>query len=265
MEQSGNARGKIILTGEYAVLFGHPGIAVPSGPGIGVTLADDRYDEDFKLSWDADWRWCEYAEKIVKLCEAHTGKDITGNMTVKCSLPLGKGMGSSTALLIAICRCILGEDYKDFALSCEDTMNPGHSGLDFTVIWHEKPVYFRKGQEPEFISLDESFLQNVEFMDTGTPDQQTPEMVTWVKSREAELQEPLRKIAECTERLKEGKEPLSVIIRDHHRAQVALGVVPPDVQKKIAELEAQGKAAKVIGAGGRTGGGGMVLVVPGNV
>jgi mevalonate kinase len=141
-------------------------------------------------------------------------------------------------------------------------MNPGHSGLDFTVIWHERPVYFRKGQEPEFLHLSEEFLKNVEFIDTGTPDQTTPQMVEWVKSREAELQPPLQEIARCTERLREGTEPLSAIIRDHHRAQVALGVVPPEVQKKIAELEAQGKAAKVIGAGGRTGGGGMVLVVP---
>ena len=35
------APGKIILTGEYAVVFGYPGIAVPSPLSMTVTLEED--------------------------------------------------------------------------------------------------------------------------------------------------------------------------------------------------------------------------------
>ena len=49
------------------------------------------------------------------------------------------------------------------------------------------------------------------------------------------------------------------IIRNHHSAQCALGVVPAPVQALITHIEELGGAAKVIGAGGRNGGAGMVL------
>jgi len=50
-------------------------------------------------------------------------------------------------------------------------------------------------------------------------------------------------------------------MREHHRAQVALGVVPESVQKLVEKIESSGGSAKIIGAGGRTGGGGMLLVL----
>ncbi len=56
-------------------------------------------------------------------------------------------------------------------------------------------------------------------------------------------------------------EPLRDVMREHSRAQVTLGVVPPEVQELIAAIEDVGGSAKVIGAGSRTGGAGMVLAV----
>jgi mevalonate kinase len=56
-------------------------------------------------------------------------------------------------------------------------------------------------------------------------------------------------------------EDLQTVMRDHHRAQVALGVVPPDVADMVDGIESTGGAAKVIGAGSRTGGAGMVLAL----
>ncbi|MBI2523739.1 hypothetical protein HYW11_00780, partial [Candidatus Peregrinibacteria bacterium] len=70
----------------------------------------------------------------------------------------------------------------------------------------------------------------------------------------------LQTIGHCTERLIAGESPL-IVFSDHHRAQVALGVVPELVQKLIADIEQTGGAAKVIGAGGRISGGGMVFAL----
>ena len=92
----------------------------------------------------------------------------------------------------------------------------------------------------------------------GVPKETTAELVAWVKTREGEISDALKTIVGCTDRLQAG-EDLPAILRDHHRAQVTIGVVPQEVQDFIAQIESDGGSAKVLGAGGRMGGGGMVL------
>ncbi len=257
------APGKIILSGEYAVLFGHPGLAVPSTMGIHAIFAEDQSRGGVMLQWpELPDSWKTFAATIIAECAAIKGDALCGTLSIENQLPLGKGMGSSTALVSAITRALLGDDCEVQAKAIEDRMNPGHSGLDFAVIWHNQPVRFIRGQHPEFVTLPSDLLQGPELIDTGTPEQTTSQLVEWVKSREAELREPLQVIADCTDRLLSGESPLTVF-PDHHRAQVVLGVVPSAVQDLIAEIERGGGAAKVIGAGGRTGGGGMALAFPG--
>jgi mevalonate kinase len=169
-------------------------------------------------------------------------------------------MGSSTAVVIAICRCLLGDDRRDDALAIEDIVNPGHSGLDFSVIWMNTPVSFKKGTTPQPVTLDLAFLKRSSLIDTGKPHETTAELVAWMRSRETEVKPHLEMIGRCTERLLAGEDPMGVI-RDHHRAQVGLGVVTPEAQRIIADMEKSGGAAKVLGAGARTGGGGMILAL----
>jgi mevalonate kinase len=241
----------MILSGEYAVVFGNKGLAVPAAEHVTVIFKEDEAALLPKHP---------YIQKIIRLCEEQSGKEFRGDLTVESDLPIGKGMGSSTALVIAMARCLLGEDCRTAALEIEDAVNPGHSGLDFAVIWENQPVVFKKGEPPKPITLPKDLLKNTELIDTGKPEETTPELIAWIKSRQDELAEPLRIIGECTERIL-GGEDLKTVMRDHHKAQVALGVVPKDVQELIAKIEQEGGSAKVIGAGGRTGGGGMVLAI----
>ena len=53
-------------------------------------------------------------------------------------------MGSSTAIVVALARCFLGENCKEEALAIEDIINKGHSGLDFAVIWEERPIRYSR-------------------------------------------------------------------------------------------------------------------------
>ena len=239
--------GKIILSGEYAVVFGKQGIAVPSKERMTVTLGE---------AWNVSSAWTDYASNILKLLKTNME-----TLSIETDLPLGKGMGSSTTLVIAICRAILGPNCREKALEIENAVNSGHSGLDFAVIWNEAPTLFEKGKEPETIKLPKNLLDRARLIDTGAPNERTPELIAWVKSRQAELQPYIDAIGACTVRLLQG-ESLKTVMRDHHRAQVALGVVPAEAQKIIEDIERGGGAAKVIGAGGRTGGGGMVLALP---
>ncbi|TSC57988.1 MAG: mevalonate kinase [Candidatus Peregrinibacteria bacterium Greene0416_19] len=251
-----SACGKIILSGEYAVVFGYPGIAIPSQHQL--TAMWEPGTGPLTIEWDelsANPEWESYLRQIVLLCGNPTGR-----LTIDNSIPLQRGMGSSTALVVAVTRAILGDDARERALAIEDEVNPGHSGLDFAVICENQPLAFRKGLPPQPAAIDLSFLNHATLIDTGKPDQTTPELVTWVKERERDLKDAFVLIGQCTEALLVGEHPMTVF-PDHHRAQLALGVVPDHVHELILEIEHAGGAAKVIGAGGKTGGGGMVIAI----
>ncbi|MBI2636254.1 hypothetical protein HYW84_02930 [Candidatus Peregrinibacteria bacterium] len=258
MKSTSTARGKIILSGEYAVVFGYPGIAAPAEQSVTATY-ENSGASPMKIILEGNAGMEEYARRIVGLCVAK-GYSKTGTMVIQNEIPLGKGMGSSTALVIALSKCLLGEEKREDALQIEDAVNPGHSGLDFAVIWSGLPMIIQRGKTPTEARVDLSFIKQSEFIDTGTPNEITAELVAWMRARVEipEVSAALKTIGNCTERLLNGESPIAVF-RDHHRAQVALGVVPKSVQELIAGIEQKGGAAKVLGAGARSGGGGMVL------
>ncbi|MDO8649109.1 MAG: hypothetical protein Q7R81_05000 [Candidatus Peregrinibacteria bacterium] len=261
MRNVASASGKIVLAGEYAMVFGSPGLALPSKQGVRVTCNEDggRTLTIQREGAEQDTQKEQFALTIVRLCEEKR-KPVCGTLTVESDLPLGKGMGSSTALVIAIARCLLGEKCLDDALAIEDHVNPGHSGMDFTVIWNAQPIRYERGKPAQPIQIPRTILDRALLIDTGAPGETTAELVKWVRSREAELKKPLTTIGSCADRILAKENPLAVF-RDHHRAQIALGVVPENVQEFVAAVEAQGGAAKITGAGGRSGGGGIVIAV----
>ncbi|MBI2117706.1 hypothetical protein HYT95_02300 [Candidatus Peregrinibacteria bacterium] len=295
------AKGKLILSGEYAVVFGYPGIAIPAPFTTTVTFREGNSSTPSpcpsprgggnKSNLTITHHGIEnedYLHRILEEITKFTGP-LSGHLTIENTIPIGRGMGSSTALVIALCRCLwkcgtffpppkgegTGEGYiKNIALSIENAINPGHSGLDFAVIWENAPILFQKGKELYKLPTTHYKLDNAVLIDTGQPRETTPEMVRWVKEcignphpnplpSKGEGITALQTIGHCTERLMQGESPLTVF-PDHHRAQVALGVVPPAVQNLIAEIEESGGAAKIIGAGGRSGGGGIVLALAKN-
>ena len=253
------APGKIILTGEYAVLFGYPGIAVPTPYSVTAHFEKNASIGDVVLNWNADEEWMKYVEDIINLCVS-IGSVSPGTITIENTIPLNKGMGSSTAFIIAITKCLFGEDCEEQAVMVEDTLNPGHSGIDFAAIWNGEPITFVKDEVPEFVDLPSDILSGALLIDTGKPDQQTPELVKWVRSRKQELEEPLKIIGQCCKKLQQSGD-FSAIIREHNAAQQSLGIVSDKAKDLITKIEQEGGAAKVVGAGGRTGGSGMVLAV----
>ncbi|MCA9371036.1 MAG: hypothetical protein KC680_03700 [Candidatus Peregrinibacteria bacterium] len=256
-DRTAHVCGKIILSGEYAVLFGYTGIAIPSSQELIARFTENTSTDEITLEWDAHPLWITYAQKIIKHCrEARSVAG--GTLAIENHLPLGKGMGSSTALNIAITGVLLDHHYKEPALHIEDRLNPGHSGLDFAVIWNKQPMKFTKGSEPEPIHLPENLLKDACLIDTGTPHEQTPELIAWITERKEELQDALKTIGSCADRLLSG-EDLATVIRDHHQAQCSLGIVTEEAKELIKKIEQEGGAAKVIGAGARTGGCGMIL------
>lgn len=265
MGTSVRVTGKIILSGEYAVVFGHRGIAIPSKESMETSWVRDEKAAGVSVVWesgDPGAEWMAYAKSILDGIESVEGA-LKGTLVIRSGLPLGKGMGSSTALIVGIARAVLGDDSAKIALSIENALSPDNSGIDFAVIWEGKPILYQKDEEPQVIDLDPELWNSMTLIDTGMPNERTLDLVAWVKERyatDAGVKAAIETIGRCTDRILNG-EDLKTVIRDHHRAQIALGVVPESAQKVIADIEAKGGAAKVIGAGGRTGGGGMVLAL----
>lgn len=261
MAKRASATGKIILCGEYAMACtGAPGIAFPSKESISVEF-DERRGFGLVVIWDERTlqpEWAMYAGQIAELLGQKMGRRLEGKLRITSDLALGKGMGSSTALVIALSKAIVGPNAKDIALHIEDSMNPGHSGMDFAVIWEGKPIFYKKGTTPIPITLSKDITKNMRLIDSGMPSETTPSLVAWVRSRKEELQQPLAIIAATAEKVVQGAN-FKELIRAHHLAQIALGVVTKNAQEIIQTIEKSGGAAKVIGAGGRTSGSGMII------
>ena len=260
----GRACGKIILSGNTANRFGKRALAVPVDMYITAEWDDTDYSrEGLHIIWPGqkqDGVWLTTARKITNLIKAQTGS-LSGKLTIRNTLPLGKGMGSSTAIVLALARCFLGENCKDEALSIEDSINQGHSGLDFAVIWEERPIVIQ-GNKYEFTELPKGLQRGV-LVDTGLPAAATSIIVRRLKQRvrrEKVLMDSVETIGNCTERLLSGEDPLTVF-PDHHKGLVNLGVVPPRVRSLIEKIQQSGGAAKAARFGGTTGGIGMVFAV----
>ena len=204
--------------------------------------------------------WLTTVRKIAKLIEARIGP-VSGKLTIRNTLPLGKGMGSSTAIVVALARCFLGENCKEMALAIEDVINQGHSGLDFAVIWEERPIVIQ-GNKYEFTELPKGLQRGI-LVDTGLPTAPTSIIVRALKQRlqtDKVLMDSVNAIGNCTERLLAGEDPLSVF-PDHNKELVNLGVVPPRVRSLLDKIQRAGGAGKPGRFGGATGGAGMVFAV----
>ena len=266
MKLIGSAPGKIILTGEYAVVFGYPGIAIPSPLKMTVEFEEDRNCDGIEVKWEGikgDEGWNEYLKDILNQIQRFKGKIIQGRLKITNKIPLGKGMGSSTSLVIAVSKCLLGEDCEDEALAIENKLSPNNSGIDFNVIWEDSPILYKKEEGFESIELPEDIFRDAILIDTGAPNETTSELVAIVttsRSMDPRVHAALEMIGDCTQRLANG-EDLESVIKDNYPHQLTLGIVPQSVQDLITQIEESGGSAKVLGAGGRTGGGGMVLAI----
>jgi mevalonate kinase len=260
----GRACGKIILSGNTANRFGRRALAVPVDMYITATWdKSDNTQEGLRVVWPGqkeDDLSLATARKITKLIEAQIGP-LSGKLSIRNTLPLGKGMGSSTAIVVALARCFLGENCKEEALAIEDIINKGHSGLDFAAIWEERPILIKKDSY-EFTELPKG-LQHGFLVDTGLPAEPTSMIVRRLKERlpgEKALMDYVETIGNCTERLLSGEDPLTVF-PDHYTGLVKLGVIPPRVRLLIEKIQRSGGAAKAARFGAESGGAGMVFAV----
>lgn len=152
--------GKWILAGEHAVLRGVPAVVFPlrsrvldlsyvaseAATQINLSLHGEHGEELRLLLWGVIERACEM-KNISR-------SSLTGELSIKSSIPVGAGMGASAALCVAVTKWMnyLGyvskEEMFEFARSLENLFHGESSGVDIAVSLSGQGLHYERGQTP---------------------------------------------------------------------------------------------------------------------
>ncbi|MGE3919881.1 MAG: mevalonate kinase [Gammaproteobacteria bacterium] len=146
--------GKWILTGEHAVLRGHPALIFPikakqltlefwsSNEEVRAEFHGDFADEIQFLFWSA-------LERATEILDLHRS-DLLGKFSVNNNIPVGAGMGASGALCVAIGRWFSAqgrlpqENLLEFSRQLENLFHHESSGGDIAVGIAGEGIYFSR-------------------------------------------------------------------------------------------------------------------------
>jgi mevalonate kinase len=202
---------------------------------------------------------------------------------IDSDIPPGSGCGSSAALSVAIVGAILralGAPHDDAtiarrALAVERQQHGRPSGIDVEAVLRGGVLWCRRGADGtaarDELALAPGRLAPFRLYHSGAPAETTGEMVSRVRGLERRdplaVRDALAAIDGATHELlralKDGADDAIVpLVRRCESGLESLEVVPARVAAEFRAIERAGGAAKISGAGGRTGAGaGLVLVV----
>jgi mevalonate kinase len=204
------------------------------------------------------------------------------SVRVVSAIPPGSGFGSSAALAVAVaaaCRRACGgstasDELAGIALRVERQQHGRPSGVDVQAVLRGGALWCRRresGLEIEQVCGAGLRLSAFRLFDSGAPGESTGEMVAGVRqlveddpARAAEAFAAMESAAlDGRAAIIQGDDAgLVPIVKRAEAALEAIGVVHERVSAGMRAIEADGGAAKISGAGGRTGhGAGLVLVV----
>lgn len=220
------------------------------------------------------------------LLYAGAAPDFAATLEIASELPLGSGFGSSAACATAVLLAAAGalgielsrDELLHLALEVERRQHGAPSGVDNAtvlhggILWVERDAAGQLRRQPLAIRSND-FLPGLRFFQSGEPAEATGAVVAAVRAlRErdpAAFGKSLDDMAAATESLRvelEREQPdesrLRELFRRFEAHLEAWGVVPAPIRELIREIERQGGAAKISGAGSLAGpGAGSLLVL----
>jgi mevalonate kinase len=168
MIRRASACGKIILLGEHAVVYGFPAVAVPvrslrTRAELDEGRAPLRIEAPL-IRLDAPMADLPAGHPLVE-CIRRTAEALGraapgGRLTITSDIPVASGLGSGAAVSTAIVRVLAAAAGRDLppaevsriVFAIEQIYHGTPSGVDNTVIAYERPIHFRRGQEPEILT-----------------------------------------------------------------------------------------------------------------
>ena len=247
----GQGHGKLILCGEHAVVYGHPAVAFAVDLATSVTL-EARPGPTAIDGAAADARLTE-ALRLVLPAEGFC-------VRVASSVPVGRGMGSSAALAVALVRARAALDGTTLdddatyaaAMPCERVFHGNPSGLDVAVSVRGGCLRFTRGVPPTLEPLAPGPWQVV-VLDTGVAGD-TAALVAGVASRRPAIDPHIEAIGALVDRCcgaLGSPARLGPLLTENHRLLQAIGVSTPALDELVhLALDAGALGAKLAGAGG---------------
>ncbi len=278
------APGKLILFGEHATVYGHPGIAAPIDIGMRIRVSHDP--EGPRLIRPRFKQYFGEAEpksgiELFTLA-VKTGLSIYNlekepiALEVESDLPVGMGLGSSAAFSAGICKALrrcAGQEAQgestlfDEVQQLESIFHGNPSGMDAATVLADSLLWFRKGPPREILPIrvptpPSGLICIVE------PGGSTLAQVDAVRRRLAVDERRVRGLLEEIGRIVEEASSLLVsgnlvetgqLMNRNHELLVQLGVSTPKLDQAADLLRQQDGVlgAKLTGSGG----GGAVIAL----
>jgi mevalonate kinase len=272
MTHRATACGKIILLGEHAVVYGFPAIALP----VSSLRAAAEFSEDpapFRIDAPDIGLHAALedlpAENPLAFCIRHTLETLRirlpqGRLTVTSEIPVASGLGSGAAVSTAVVRVLASAagmspspaEVSRIVFEVERIHHGTPSGVDNTVIAHEQPVYFVRGEKPEvltagapmhFLVADSGVRSGTRQAVDGVRERRQAE-----PARYAEWFAQIGGLADKGRTFLEsgGREMLGETMNACHGLLQTIGVSTPGLDRLAAAARAAGAAgAKLSGAG----------------
>ncbi len=285
---SANACGKIVLFGEHAVVYGRPALAAPVKV-VQATATVDRGQMGQGLWFEAaglgkrsklmDAPADDPLAAAVRLTMSHLNLTAMPDwlVTISSTIPIASGLGSGAAVSTALIRALAEAAGRDVTLAevsalvfeVEKLYHGTPSGIDNTVVAFERTVYFIKGQEPQFLTIERSPTFIV--ADTGVASLtkivvdevrrgwlREPDRYKWLFDRIAQV------VTAARAALVQGDEGgLGSLMNENHELLHQLGVSSGVLERlRNVALAAGARGAKLSGAG--KGGNLLALVASGD-
>jgi mevalonate kinase len=284
---SASAPGKVILLGEHSVVYSQPAIAVPvsqvqakaiitpdpSAAAGNIHITAPQINLDSNLADLAEDDPIAAAARGT-LSALNVSSPPAFKLRITSTIPIGGGLGSGAAVSVAAIRAVssfLGdplenEQVSSLAFEVEKLHHGTPSGIDNTVITHNKAVYYVKEKPIEFIRVAKPFTLVIADTGKSTP---TKETVADVRRFWENDPDPYDQIFDSIGKLsiaariaiEDGNiEALGPLMNENHELLQKLDVSSADLDKLVLAAREAGALGAKLSGGGR--GGNMIALVP---
>lgn len=249
--------GKVILFGEHAVVYGKMALVASISLGVRAQVV---------MNGGVD------KTEIVKKAIEVAGGSQNLQIKIESELPVGSGLGSSAAVSACVIKAVreyLGkpidqDELFQLTMECEKVAHGNPSGVDPASVVYGGLIAYTKGQPFERLVIKNPI--KLLLVNTGKPRESTREMVELV-AKNPDRENIIEEIGEIATLAKaemvEGRE-IHQLINKNGILLEKLGVVGEKVKKLSHKLREMGASVKITGAGGVSGGSGMMIVLARN-